>query len=191
VKSAQQAGFVLDTLLLQMPARNSLKSYLHYEKSPVGDYYLRFKKTPSPLEQKKRLTVTDLNALIETTVIGILEERGESTNISFIYNCIDEQLAKFGNFPLEDPSIIYKTIESMKNSNRIVISDKFTINLSHTGKKKKPSLQTRIMKFLKNSKDVQKLSYSDIFNLIYKKYNGWNTPDRRILSQIIDEIKKS
>ena len=47
------------------------------------------------------------------------------------------------------------------------------------------------MNFLKNSKEIQKLSYSDIFNLIYEKYNGWNTPDRRVLSQMIDEIKKN
>ena len=54
VMSAQQSGFILDSLLLQMPARNSLKSYLHYEKSPIGDYYIRFKKSKLPSQQNEK-----------------------------------------------------------------------------------------------------------------------------------------
>jgi len=191
VKSAQQCGFILDSLLLQMPARNSLKSYLHYEKSPIGDYYLRFKKSTIPPQQKENFSHQHLNDLIKKTIVGVLEERGEPTSISFIYNCIDEQLVKCGTFPLEDPVIVSETIDSMKKSKLILISSRHHMRLVHPQKNKNPPLTTRILNFLQTFGEIKNLSYSDIYNQIYEKYNGWNTPDRRVLSQMVDEIKKN
>ncbi len=140
VRSAQQCGFILDSLLLQMPARNSLKSYLHYEKSPIGDYYIRFKKSNLPIQRKSNFTLLKLSNLLKNTILGVLQERGEPTNISFIYNCIDEQLAKSGKFPLENPSIIYETVDSMRKSKQILIS---TNNLmSSTSSTEKQEIST-------------------------------------------------
>ena len=104
---------------------------------------------------------------------------------------LDEQLVKIGNFPPENPAIINDTIDSMKKSKQILISSDYHMHLVHPQKNKNPPLTTRILNFLRKFEEIKKLSYSDIYNKIYEKYNGWNTPDRRVLSQMIDEIKKN
>ncbi|MHA1727279.1 MAG: DNA methyltransferase [Promethearchaeota archaeon] len=213
ILSVIKAGFTLDGLLFQISPRRSLKSYLHYKNSPVGDYYIRFKKEKIKKKPQisKSVNFTELKSLITSIITEILIARGEPSPIFLIFNFIDESLFKKGLIPLENPEFISKIFEELEDSGIIKkLEDsgelwfgRFFWNEIESEIKSKP-LSQRIKKYLKNkisvSKDVfqqskrpkiNKQTYSELYNEIYKKFNGILTPDRRQISKILDEIIKN
>jgi 16S rRNA G966 N2-methylase RsmD len=193
IRTLQNVGFQLDSLLFQMPPRNSLKSYLHYEKSPVGDYFLRFKKYNTSKSKAPYPSKNEIVNIIKSTVNNVLLERAEPTNLVFLYNCIDEQLASYGSFPLQESSIIDNSIKAMKTANQITILDKNLVWFSHSETKTFQSrpLTEKIEEFLTKIPSLKKKRYSDIYNMVYENYYGWDTPDRKILAELVDKIKKN
>ncbi|TFG16426.1 MAG: hypothetical protein EU530_11835 [Promethearchaeota archaeon] len=190
IRSVLNCGFTLNSLVVQMPARNSLKSYLHYDKSPIGDYFLRFQKKPNN-PAKKHLNDIQLINIIKKTVKKVLSERNEPTRISFLYNCIDEELALFNSFPLINPSIVEKTLAKMEKENQISISDDFMVGLTVQGMEVKLSLTQKIIEYLDTLDDLKKKTNAEVYNVIYERFNGRNTPDRKQVSKIIEKtIKK-
>jgi len=190
IKSVINAGFFLDSLLFQMPARNSLKSYLHYEKSPVGDYFLRFRKHTTSSHIEVPVYSTKKTAiLIENIIIEVLKQRGEPTGISLIYNCIDEELANLHLFPLENSSIVNQIIEKLVNTQKISINSKSKVELLNPNEYIHPSLSKKISEFLFPFIHSIKSTNSALYNRVYGQFNGWNTPDRKELTELIAEIR--
>ncbi|MBN2155063.1 MAG: hypothetical protein JW776_03375 [Candidatus Lokiarchaeota archaeon] len=191
IQSVRNAGFHLDSLLFQMPPRNSLKSYLHYEKSPVGDYFLRFRKTSTPLLPQK-MGLNDLSENIKSIIIEVLRIRGEPTPILIIYNCIDEELAKLGQFPLDDVTIVEKIISKMRNSNEITINkNRYIWFTNPTDYASKVPLTQRISSYLKSIENFRLNPSGKLYNLVYSQFNGFETPDRKDLTVLIENIKKN
>ncbi len=191
IKAAYNAGFKLDSLLFQMPPRNSLKSYLHYEKTPAGDYFLRFKKVYMSELSSHKMKFNELQKYIRLTIIDILQTRGEPTPLTIIYNCIDEKLAKIGQFPLEDTSIVEKIIRSMQDSCEINIDrNQYMWFINSVNKITKTSLTQRISTYLEKIENINKKPYFQVYNSVYKHFNGYETPDRRHLTELIEKTKK-
>jgi hypothetical protein len=192
IKSAQKGGFFLDSVLFQMPPRNSLKSYLHYEKSAIGDYFLRFRKRSTTVSTEMPLySLKEVETQIENVILDVLKQRGESTGISFLYNCIDEELAKHYLYPLEDPSIVNQIFEKLVYAQQISINIKHKVGLSNSEGYNIPALTQKITDFLTPLLDSKKTTNSILYNRVYKHFNGWNTPDRRELAELIEKIKYS
>jgi hypothetical protein len=101
LKAVVLAGFDLEKVIYQPPARTSAKGLLQPYGSAIGDYYIRFRKsgtargTPPETEIDKER----YNRIVVDTVKGILARRGEPTPYSVIINnypMIYEELKKNG-----------------------------------------------------------------------------------------------
>lgn len=202
ILAAIHAGFHLKGSVFQMPPRRSLKAYLHYEKTPTGDYFLKFLKDTS----EKRKPVPDtvqkerLHTIINNCIYEALIKRGEPTPSALIYNFIDQKLIDSGLFPLQNPKTISQVIEKIQQSDKFTYDDKTTDWWLNGGTLPdvEVSLVERINKFLaqqcveKSSnyqeKEVLKTK-SDYYNLIYSQFNGILTPDRQKITKIIEKYR--
>jgi hypothetical protein len=195
ISSVIKAGFLLQGLIFQMPPRNSLKSYLHYDKSPIGDYFLRFKKlTENELAPKqKKMDYLDLKQLIEENITTILLSRAEPTPEILIFNLIDEILVKNNLFPI-DPSIITRIFTELKKSEKFLLDsyNKWWFQYHLQQIDDNIPLTERIKHLLKsqinNFKNFNKKSLSEIYNFVYKKFNSILTPTKKQITAIISEI---
>lgn len=97
VSAVTFAGFDLDKIIYQPPARPSAKCLLHPYASAVGDYYIRFLKTKT----KKPKTSEELieqryERIVVESAKRIIAERGEPTIYQHILNGIIVELKKEG-----------------------------------------------------------------------------------------------
>ena len=97
IKAVVLAGFDLEKIVYQPPARPSAKGLLQPYGSAVGDYYIRFKKP----EAEKRQTEGEVSQeryerIVIEAAKRILAERGEPTIYQYILNGIIVELKQEG-----------------------------------------------------------------------------------------------
>ena len=199
INSVISCGFELHQILFQLPPRVSIKSMLHHEGSPIGDYYIRFQKPLQRRNVEKKTILKSLNEdeiykIIKENIIRILKKRGEPTNFIWISNFLDEILYKAHVFPLDN---LESHITRLKNSDHFYICKEGKWWFTDDSKPKdceKP-LTTLIEEFLEvylkeHWLDV-KMSGSTkkqtIFNEIYRKFRGIYSPDKYLVNQIIEK----
>jgi hypothetical protein len=98
VRAVVFAGFDLEKIVYQPPARTSAKALLQPYGSAVGDYYIRFGKPQKP---RKKLTERDVRReryerIVVETAKEIIASRGEPTPFTHILNGIVPVLDKTG-----------------------------------------------------------------------------------------------
>ena len=97
IRAVILAGFDLEKIVYQPPARPSAKGLLQPYGSAVGDYYIRFKKS----EAENRLTEGEVSQeryerIVVEAAKRILAERGEATIYQYILNGIIVELKQEG-----------------------------------------------------------------------------------------------
>jgi 16S rRNA G966 N2-methylase RsmD len=197
--SVTSSGFELKQILFQLPPRVSIKSMLHHSGSPIGDYYIRFQKTHSMKmgvkKQKIPLTLVEKQKKIIEVIDKILAQRGEPTSFLWISNFIDEFLFKMGLFPLEDFEELISQIKTSKYY-RIDEKGKWWFTKIKQSQNLNQPLTKRIESYLKSLdllnilSKTKKTKKQEIFNIIYKKFRGIDTPDKFLINTIIESIKK-
>ncbi len=196
VQSVITAGFQLEQMLFQMPPRASLKSMLHHSGSPIGDYYIRFKKTTKSLEipsvEHSRDAVVDL---LRSTVIEILKARAEPTPWLWLSNLLDEQLAKHSLFPIQDYASIVQELEqdpffTIDDASYwwFTHEDRIEFSESPLTERVQESVQKLIKKYPTNADQTLK---QYVFNQVYSKFRGMLTPDKFLISKMIQSEKKA
>ena len=88
IRAAVTAGFDIEKIVYQPPARPSAKQLLQPYGSAIGDYYMRFRK---PFTARKHVSEEEIDKenfarIITESLIKILAERGEPTPYSIIIN---------------------------------------------------------------------------------------------------------
>lgn len=95
IRAVIYAGFKLEKILYQPPAKKSVAGLNRPFGSAHGDYYIRFRK---PLRKKvgeeKRLTEAQFENIVVETAKGILAQRGQSTYYTHMLNGIYVELDK-------------------------------------------------------------------------------------------------
>jgi len=197
-----ESGFDLCQILHQMPPRVSIKSMLHYEGSPVGDYYIRFQKANrTQTHQKEILTPAQIEENIANRIKEILISRGEPTSFLWISNFLDEFLCQKNLFPLSNFDIIMTNI---RHSGQYLIDQKgyWWFNSPQLQQLEPPlskRIQTRIEELVTqmNSKKVGKKTVKTreiplkqyIFNELYQDFRGIYTPDKFFVNKILDDTQ--
>ncbi len=199
-----QAGFDLKQILFQLPPRASIKSMLHYEGSPIGDYYLRFQKVeeiqrvyyPAYLAKLQTITEEEKQSTLISIISEILQRRGEPTYFIWVSNIIDEYLYRALLFPLPNFENLLKIIA---NSNIFQISTegKWWFRDSDRISASDSPLTKRIGEYLEYllkaphkipSTQSKKQFY---FNEIYAKFRGVLSPDKFLVNSLIANSKFS
>ncbi|MGC8622073.1 MAG: DNA methyltransferase, partial [Caldisphaera sp.] len=112
IRNVVLAGFKLDKILYQPPARPSAKALLHPYGSPIGDYYIRFLKPETEINFKEPDIDREVQErIIVDAVTAILAERGEPTSYAWILNMIDTKLVERGYNLISNPQEIEKVLD--------------------------------------------------------------------------------
>lgn len=195
------AGFDLEKIVYQPPARPSAKGLLVPYGSAVGDYYIRFRK-PESAKAAETPTVTEEQyekAVVEAAK-KILAERGEPTAYTYILNGIIVELKKAGAL-----------LAGKRNPNDVMkdhVGKDFVLVEAESGKTvgkkwwfKDPSsvpyldrevplsdrLETAIVGVLHQK---IKASFDDVLQEVFMKFPNALTPETQKVVDLLEEYAK-
>jgi DNA modification methylase/transposase-like protein len=202
IMAVRLAGFELEKIIYQPPAKASARAMLSPYGSAIGDYYIRF------IKPTRRKEVTEEQAskekyyrvVIETTK-KIIAERGEPTPFTFILNGIIPELDKQGVFFVDKRGS--KGIEDVLK-NRVDIDFVLKPILGKSGKPagvswwfKDPStipylesvpLSERVEKLVINIlNDRVKVSFDDVLQEVFIQFPNALTPNTQSVRMVLDE----
>jgi 16S rRNA G966 N2-methylase RsmD len=200
IKAVVLAGFDLEKVIYQPPARTSAKGLLQPYGSAVGDYYIRFRK---PEKKEKLLSEAEIDKeryerIVVDTVKHIIAERRESVTYSTIINSyptIFAELKKNG-YSFSAPEGIEEVLrkhldkefilEDVRDEKGKVIGKKWWL------KEKlfldRASLSERVEATIigvLNRRVV--VSFDDILEEIFTKFQNALTPDTQSIKAILEE----
>jgi DNA modification methylase/Zn ribbon nucleic-acid-binding protein len=199
IKAVIIAGFSLEKIIYQPPARASAKGLLAPYGSAVGDYYIRFiKPTVESKKSNDEISKERYERIVVECAKRILAERGEPTIYQHILNGIIVELKNAGSLLSGD----INPDDVMKNH----IGDEFTLVdvLDENGKKvgqkwwlENPEsipylelvpltdrIETAILNVLHGK---IKVSFDDILQEIFIKFPNALTPDTQNIKEILSE----
>ena len=200
IKAAVLAGFDLEKIFYQAPARPSAKGLIQPYGSAIGDYYIRFKK---PEQKEELLSESEIDKeryerIVVDTVKHIIAERRESVAYSTIINSYPTIFAalKKNGYPFSAPEgievVLRKhlgkefVLEDVKDEKGKVIGKKWWL------KEKlfldRASLSERVEATIigvLNRRIV--VSFDDILEEIFTKFQNAQTPDTQSIKTILEE----
>ena len=201
ISSAILAGFDLEKIVYQPPARASPKGLLAPYGSAVGDYYIRFRKTEKEslgLVAYSEMDKERYERIIVNTVKKIIGERGEPTSYSTIVNSypiIYDELKKSG-YLFSAPEGIEEILKRNLNKEFILIDVK-----DEKGRVIGQKWWVKGVKYLDRvplserieaitmdvlNKEI-KVSFDDVLKQIYLKFTNALTPDTQSVKEVLEE----
>jgi len=204
IKAVIMAGFDLEKIVYQPPAKPSAKGLLAPYGSAVGDYYIRFKKP-----KKRTLSLTaysEINKeryerIIVDTVKKLIAERGEPTPYSTIVNSyplIYDELKNQG-FLFSAPEGIGEILQRNVNKEFVLIGVK-DANGKVVGRKwwlkgvlflDRVPLQERVERAVINVLNREtKVSFDKVLQEIFLTFPNAMTPDTHSVQEILKEYAK-
>lgn len=199
IKAVVLAGFDLEKIVYQPPARPSAKGLLQPYGSAVGDYYIRFKKP----EAERKLTEGQVSEeryerVVVEAAKRILAERGEPTIYQYILNGIIVELKQEGVLlsGKKNPDEVMK--EHLKDEFALVnVKDEKGKTIGKKWWFKDPKsipylelvpladrVETAIVDVLHSK---VKVSFDDILQEIFIKFPNALTPDTQDIKDILKE----
>jgi 16S rRNA G966 N2-methylase RsmD len=200
IKAIVLAGFDLEKVIYQPPARASAKGLLQPYGSAVGDYYIRFRK---PETKEKLLSESEIDKeryerIVVDTVKHIIAERREPVTYSIIINSypiIFEHLKKNG-YTFSAPEGIEEVLRKHLDK-EFVLADVTNEKGKVIGKKwwlkeklflDRASLSERVENSIiavLNRRIV--VSFDDILEEIFTKFQNSLTPDTQSIKAMLEE----
>ncbi len=193
------AGFDLEKIIYQAPARTSAKGLLAPYGSAVGDYYIRFKKPEA--ERQSNLEQIDeerYKRIIVESAKRIIAERGEPTPYTFILNGIIVELKKEGAL-LSGKKNPDEVMKEFLNKEFVLVDVKDEKGKT-IGKKwwfKDPSsvpyieyipLTDRVeMAIVEVLRRKVKVSFDDVLQGIFIKFPNALTPETQDIKELLQE----
>ena len=198
IKAVVMAGFDLEKIIYQPPARPSAKGLLHPYGSAVGDYYIRFRKPKSEkLVTEKEMDLQTYEREVISAAMRIMGERREPTIYQHILNGIMVELNGGRNVPIGARNIetILKDhvgteleLIPIKDTKGKVIGEKWWVkgwDLSHFSQ---PALTDRVERAVINVLDRKvKVSLDDILQVIFIEFPNALTPDAQSVKTVLEE----
>ena len=200
IKAAVLAGFDLEKIFYQAPARASAKGLIQPYGSAIGDYYIRFRK---PAKKEKLLSESEIDKeryerIVVSTVKHIIAERREPVTYSTIINSyptIFEELKRNG-YRFSAPEGLEEVLRKHLSKEFMLVDvkdDKGKV----IGKKwwlkeglflDRASLSERVEGTIidvLNRRIV--VSFDDILEEIFTKFQNALTPDTQSIKAILEE----
>lgn len=199
IKAVILAGFDLEKIIYQPPARTSSAGLLRPYGSATGDYYIRFSK-PKLILQKETESIDEerYKRIVVEAAKKIIAERGEPTPYTFILNGIIVELKKEGALlsGKKNPDEVMKSLLGkefilidVKNENGKVIGKKWWF--------KDPSkisylelvpladrVETAVVDVLRRK---VKISFDDAIQEIFIKFPNALTPETQNIKDLLEE----
>lgn len=202
IKSVVFAGFDLEKIIYQPPARTSAKGLLAPYGSAVGDYYIRFKK---PKEEKlateREIDLKSYENEVINAAKRIIGERTEPTSYQHILNGIMVELKGGKRVPIgakniedvlkENVNTEFELVD-VKDEKGKVIGKKWWVkgwDLTHFSQ---PILSDRLERAVISLLDQRfKVSFDDVLQEIFIQFPNALTPDTQDIKDILREYAET
>jgi len=201
IKATILAGFDLEKIIYQPPARRSAKGLLAPYGSAVGDYYIRFRKTEKEslgLAVYSEIDKERYEKIIVETVKKVIGERGEPTPYSTIVNSypiIYDELRKSG-YLFSAPEGIGEILKRNLNKEFVLVDIKDNKG-KVIGQKwwlkgvlflDRVPLSERVEAITMNVLNREiKVSFDEVLRQIYLKFTNALTPDTQSVKEVLEE----
>lgn len=201
ISSVILAGFDLEKIVYQPPARASPKGLLAPYGSAVGDYYIRFRKTEKEslgLAVYSEIDRERYERIIVNTVKKLIGERGEPTSYSTIVNSypvIYNELKKMGylfSAPEGIEEILKRNLNrefvlvDVKNDKGKVIGQKWWVKGVKFLDRVPLSERVEVITMNILNREI-KVSFDDVLRQIYLKFINALTPDTQSVKEVLEE----
>ncbi|MBN2335630.1 hypothetical protein JXL21_08720, partial [Candidatus Bathyarchaeota archaeon] len=201
IKVVILAGFDLEKIVFQPPAKTSAKGLLAPYGSAVGDYYIRFRKTEKETQDVSIYGEIDkerYERIIIDTVKHLIAERGEPSTYSNIVNSyplIYDQLKKSG-YLFSAPESIEDILKRNLNKEFVLI-DVYNDDDEVIGQKwwvkgvkflDRVPLTERVEAITVNilNKEIT-VSFDDVLRQVYLIFTNSLTPDTQSVKEVLEE----
>jgi len=199
ISSVILAGFDLEKIIYQPPARTSPKGLLAPYGSAVGDYYIRFRK---PEKERGALSDEEIDReryerIVVEAIKYIIAKRGEPTPYSIIvnnYSSIYEKL-KDNGFLFSAPQTVEQILKKQTDKEFILKNNKWWFkDVSVVPYIERVPLNERVEKVTINVLNKKiKVTFDDVLSEIFTRFPNALTPDiqsvKEVLSQLATQTK--
>lgn len=199
IRAVVFAGFELEKIIYQPPARASAKGLLQPYGSAVGDYYLRFRKPERP----KSVTVPTaadkerFEKVVVQVAKKIIAERGEPTAYTHIINGIYPELDRYGvllSATGDLKEVLQKFVgkefilRDVKDAEGKVIGKKWWLKDPSEARINLIPLHERVEKVVINVLNSQIIaSFDDIQQRIFIEFPNALTPEKESIKAVLEE----
>lgn len=194
ISSVILAGFDLEKILYQLPARTSPKGLLAPYGSAIGDYYIRFRK---PEKERGSLSNGEIDKeryerIVVEAIKQIIAKRGEPTPYSVIvnnYSAIYEKL-KDNGFLFSAPQTVEQILKKQLNK-EFVLKDKmwWFKDASVVPYIERVPLNERVEKVTLNVLNKKiKVTFDDVLREIFMLFPNALTPDIQSVREALSEL---
>lgn len=201
IRAVVLAGFDLEKILYQKPARASAKGLLAPYGSAVGDYYIRFKKPKvGKLVSEKQMGMKTYEMEVVFAAKVILEERGEPTIYQHILNGIMVELKGGRYVPVGARNIEEVLKDHVGEEFELIdiidkkgkkIGSKWWLKDRDFSNFSTPSLSDRVERSVLLVLDNKvKASFDDIIQEIFIEYENALTPDSKSVTEVLEEYAR-
>jgi len=202
ISSVILAGFDLEKIVYQPPARASPKGLLAPYGSAVGDYYIRFRKTEKEslgLAVYSEIDKERYERIIVNTVKKIIGERGEPTPYSIIVNSypiIYDELKKSGylfSAPEGIEEILKRNLDKefvlveVKDNKGKVIGQKWWLKGVLFLDRVPLSERVEAVTVDVLNREI-KVSFDEVLRQVYLKFTNALTPDTQSVKEALEEF---
>jgi len=201
IKAVILAGFDLEKIVYQPPAKPSAKGLLAPYGSAIGDYYIRFKKTDKKSLELAAYSEIDkerYEKIIVDTVKKLIGERGEPTPYSMIVNSypiIYGELKKNGflfSAPEGIEEILKRNLDkefvllNVRNNKGRVIGQKWWLKGVKFLDRVPLSERVEAITVDVLNREI-KVSFDDVLRQVYLRFTNALTPDTQNVREVLEE----
>lgn len=196
IKAAVLAGFDLERIIYQPPAKPSAKGLLHPYGTAVGDYYIRFFK---PAKSSAPLSTEEIDheryeRIVVNAVTDLIAHRGEPTPYTFILNSYADIYAelKREGYLFSAPESIEDILKRNLGKNFILKENKWWFkDASKVPFIERVPLSERVEETVINILNREpKVSYDKIIETLFLTFPNALTPETRSVREILEEYAK-
>jgi DNA modification methylase len=190
------AGFELDKIIYQPPARASAKALLQPYGSAIGDYYIRFRKPKVSIEQTEEREIDEERAkkIVLDTIKTILMERGEPSSLTDIlkgHTLIYNELKRHGyRFFGTNPESISKVLRENRDKEFVFIKEQGWWFKQPEKYHLEQPLNERLEITILDKLHRKIATFDDLLQDIYLQYTNAQTPSSVSVRNIVEEYGK-
>jgi 16S rRNA G966 N2-methylase RsmD len=196
------AGFELEKIIYQAPARASAKGLLQPYGSAVGDYYIRFKKPKTPTITPTGRDEVKYERIVVESTKKIIAKRGEPCPYTHILNGIVPALREAGALLSGSKSIekILKNhvgkefkIEDIRDETGKVVGKMWWFkNPEEIPYLERVPLHERVERaVIETLQDKIKITFDDLLQQIFIKFPNALTPEAKGIKEILKEYAET
>lgn len=193
ISSVINAGFDLEKILYQPPARPSAKGLLAPYGSAIGDYYIRFRK---PETERGILSIEEIDKeryerIVVEAIKGIIAKRGEPTPYSILVNSYTEiyEKLKENGFLFSAPQTVEEILKKRLNQDFVLKDSKWWFkDVSVVPYIERVPLDERVEKVTINVLNRKiKASFDDVLREIFTRFPNALTPDIQSVRNVLSK----